>query len=183
MKTVNTAVYLLIIMTSGFSNALESRDSQLSLAERAWPRARNFIAGMASGVGLVLAGSNGVCRWCITLYSAQHLVRNSECVLLRSLGVIDSQRMRLVVSYLSLILNLRQIKPSCPGHPFDTVKIRLQTAEVGRFKGPMDVLRQVTQTRHGRLCCSRATLRLPMIPTCCCGFTPWFLAAHTCVSA
>ncbi len=32
------------------------------------------------------------------------------------------------------------------GHPFDTVKIRLQTAEVGRFKGPMDVLRQATQS-------------------------------------
>jgi hypothetical protein len=37
----------------------DSKEIQ-SLSERIWPRARNFIAGMASGVGLVLAGSNDV---------------------------------------------------------------------------------------------------------------------------
>ncbi len=58
MKPVHAAVFLLMIMSSGVSNALENKDVQLSLAERAWPRARNFIAGMASGVGLVLAGSS-----------------------------------------------------------------------------------------------------------------------------
>jgi hypothetical protein len=56
-RAVNEVLFVLIIMTTLVSSTVENRDTQ-SLAERAWPRARNFIAGMASGVGLVLAGGS-----------------------------------------------------------------------------------------------------------------------------
>jgi solute carrier family 25 (mitochondrial carnitine/acylcarnitine transporter), member 20/29 len=39
------------------------------------------------------------------------------------------------------------------GHPFDLVKVNLQTAERGTYNGAMDVVRKIVAQRGAMVCC------------------------------
>ena len=39
------------------------------------------------------------------------------------------------------------------GHPFDLVKVNLQTAEKGTYNGAMDVVRKIIAQRGAMVCC------------------------------
>lgn len=92
--------------------------------DQAWPRIRSFVAGYASGGALVLAG---VCCF--------------ESHMLSTLGIErDRERARLLCNYAhSPTLNYFFFVQ----HPFDTIKVRLQTeGRNGRFSGPMNCLKE-----------------------------------------
>ena len=52
-----------LVMVSESAAVRDSKEVHPTIAERVWPGARNFIAGMASGVGLVLAGQSANARF------------------------------------------------------------------------------------------------------------------------
>ena len=52
-----------LVMVSESAAVRDSKEVHPTIAERVWPGARNFIAGMASGVGLVLAGQSTNARF------------------------------------------------------------------------------------------------------------------------
>ena len=69
------------------------------------------------------------------------------------------------------------------GHPFDLVKVRLQTAERGVYSGAMDVVRR-TIAREGiaRVCLKKITWDLAKLLSCClgplCGCIRTFSGCH-----